>query len=47
MAKENRIVSYPSPLNVKKIEQMAQQQQVSKSKIVNEALNNYFKTAKK
>lgn len=39
---ENRIVSYTSPLNLKKIQQMAERQQISKSKIVNEALTRYF-----
>jgi hypothetical protein len=43
MAKENRVVSYPSPLNVRNIEKMAEQKQMSKSQVINEALTNYFK----
>ena len=46
MAKENRVVSYPSPLNVKKVVAMAEKKQTSKSKIVNEALTLYFSTIK-
>ena len=40
--RKNEIVTYASPLNLKKIQQMAERQQVSKSKIVNEALTKFF-----
>jgi hypothetical protein len=42
MAKENRITSYPNPLIIKKIKEMSEQKNMSKSKVVNEALNSYF-----
>lgn len=46
MRKENRIVSYPNPNIVKKINDMAQRTNLTKSKIVKEALTDYFNKKK-
>ena len=40
--KKRRLVAYPSPLNYKKVVERAEKHELSRSKIVNEALKDYF-----
>ena len=42
MAKENKIVTYASPLNVRNVTELSKRAEISKSKIINEALTVYF-----
>ena len=41
--KKRRLVAYPSPLNYRKVIERADKHELSRSKIVNEALKDYFK----
>jgi len=44
--RENRVVSYPAPVIRKQIKQLAEKQQVSESKVVNQALTEFFSKTK-
>ena len=47
MAKENRIVTYPKSYITNQIKTQAEKQGTTVSKVVQHALDCYFKTAKK
>jgi hypothetical protein len=46
ITKHRRVTAYPSPLNFKKLKEIAGAQKVSTSKIVNQALTAFFKDKK-
>jgi len=46
ISKQRRVTAYPSPLNFKKLKETTDARNVSKSKVINEALTVYFKDNK-